>query len=210
MKVVLVTSSILVVSLCFIGCTQRPSDRPLLTVSTTASDNKIYLAEAGGRIRAFDQNGKEQWTIVIGEILARATSRASQDFQTMFLIAREGGKVFGLAAQLSGAHTGTTYLFALSDGQLLWQTQVSQPTSEKPPIAAGGTRIYEAGNDGLLYAFAQSDGRTLWQRHVSNGPLGSLTIGNDGTIYVMGPLSRLHALSPDGSEKWAIDTRNSP
>jgi outer membrane protein assembly factor BamB len=205
----LVSFSILVAALSFAGCAPRPSDRPLLSVPpATVSDNKIYIAEAGERIRALDQNGKEQWSFSVGDSLARATNRSSRDFQTVFLAAREGGKVFGLAGQLSGAHAGTMYLFALAENHLLWQTEVRQPTSEVPRIALGKMAIYEAGNDGVLYAFAQSDGHLLWQHHVSDGPLGALTIGNDDTIYVIGPLSHLHALAPNGSEKWAIETHN--
>jgi outer membrane protein assembly factor BamB len=195
--------------LSFAGCAQRTSNSPLLSVPpAAAADNRIYLADAGGRIRALDENGKEQWTYSVGESLAQVTHRSSRDFQTLFLAAREGGKLFGLAAQLTGAHTGTTYLFAMLDNHLLWQIEVREPTSEAPPIALGGTAIYEAGNDGTIYAFAQDDGRTLWQRHVTDGPLGSLTIGNDGTIYIAGPLGHLHAIAPDSSEKWAVETRN--
>ena len=191
------------------GCAQRNSNGPLLSVPpATAADNRVYVADGGGRIRALDQNGKEQWTYSVGESLAQATHRSSRDFQTLFLAAREGGRLFGLAAQLTGAHTGATYLFAMADSRLVWQREVREPTTEVPPIALGGMAIYEAGNDGTIYAFAQDDGRTLWQHHVTDGPLGSLTIGNDGTIYITGPLGHLHAIAPDGSEKWAVETRN--
>jgi outer membrane protein assembly factor BamB len=202
----LITTSILSAVL-MTGCVQQPAATPRLTVPpATAPDDVLYLVEGAGQIRAIQSDGKTRWTFSVAEALAKANNRSSRDFQIVYIVAREGGRLFGLAAQLTGGHTGQTYLFALAGDHLVWQKEASPPTDMAPPIAADANAIYEATDQGLIYAFAQADGRMLWQRQVSQGQIGSLTIGNDGTIYAIGPLGRLHSINPDGSEKWAIDT----
>jgi len=190
------------------GCGPRNSNRPLLSAPpSAAADNDIYLADAAGRIRALQSDGKEQWAFSLPDEIRRIDQSASSDLRINYLIARSGGKLFGLATQETGRNAGKTILFALEGNHLLWQVGVPYPEQNSAPIAIGPTAVYEAGDDGILYAFARADGHQLWKYQVSQGSLGSPTVGVDGTVYVTGPQYNLHALAPDGSQRWVIETQ---
>ncbi len=202
----LIAASILSVAL-ITGCVQQPAATSRLSVPpATAPDDVLYVVEGAGQIRAIEPNGKTRWTFSVAEAVAKANNRSSHDFQIVYIVARGGDRLFGLATQLTGEHTGQTYLFALAGDHLVWQKETPPPTSIAPPIAASADSLYEATYNGLIYAFARADGRMTWQRRISEGQIGSLTIGSDGTIYAIGPLGHLHAINPDGSERWAIET----
>lgn len=132
---------------------------------------------------------------------------ALTDLRIDYLIARSNGKLFGLATQETGRNAGKTILFALDGNHLLWQVGVPYPEQNSAPIAIGPTAVYEAGDDGILYAFGRADGHQLWKYQVSQGSLGSPTVGVEGAVYVTGPQYNLHALAPDGSQRWLIETQ---
>jgi len=185
------------------GCATH-SDAPLLSAPPSATaDNDIYMADGAARIRAFRPDGTEQWSYSLAEDLARLNQRSSHDFQINYLSARSGGMLFGLATQVTGGHAGETFLFVLEGNRLVWQRSVPYPAQDIRPLIVGRDGVYEAANDGLLYAFARSDGRLLWQYYV--GTMGAPDIGADGTIYVTGPRHNLHALNPDGTQKWVVE-----
>lgn len=190
------------------GCGTRNSNRPLLSAPpSAAADNDIYVADAAGRIRALQPDGKEQWVFSLPDEVRRIDNSASSDLRIGYLVARSGGKLFGLATQESGRNAGKTILFALDGNRLIWQVGVPYPEQNSAPIAVGPTALYEAGDDGILYAFARADGHQLWKYQVSQGSLGSPTVGVDGTVYVTGPQYNLHAIAPDGSQRWVIETQ---
>ena len=190
------------------SCTAQHSNRPLLSAPpSAAADNDIYIADEAGRIRAFRPDGSEQWALSIPDEILRLDSQASRDIRIDYLAARSGGKLFGLATQLTGRTAGNTILFALDGNHLLWQKDVPFPEQNGAPIAVGPTAVYEAGDDGALYAFARSDGHQLWKYQVSQGTLGSPTVAADGTVYVTGPRHNLHAVAPDGSQRWTVETQ---
>jgi outer membrane protein assembly factor BamB len=181
----------------------RVERRTILSVPPSATlDNDIYLAEEGGRIRALRPDGSEQWSYSLAEDLERLTNQPSRDIRIDYLAARSGGHVFGLATRLSGRENGLSILFALEGDKLSWQREVPYPAQSVAPIAIGKDAVYEAGDDGVLYAFARDDGRSLWQYRVSEAAIGQPTVGGDGTIYVTGPRQNLHAIAPDGSQRW--------
>jgi outer membrane protein assembly factor BamB len=188
------------------SCTSHPN-APLLSVPpSAAAEDYVYIADAAGRIRAIRPDGKEQWSYTLADDLRRQNSAASYDLQITYLTARSGGKLFGLATELTGRYAGEIILFALDGQHLLWQTSAPAPEPGVMPVAIGQTAVYEAGDDGVLYAFARADGHPLWQYRVSQGALGSPTIGADGTIYVTGPRHNLHAIAPDGAQRWVLQT----
>jgi len=190
------------------SCAATHSRRPLLSVPpSAAADNDIYVADAQARIRALRTDGSEQWTFSLPDEIAQRDSSASRDLRIDFLAARSGGKLFGLAAQLTGRNAGKTILFALDGNHLLWQVGVPYPEQNSLPIAIGPSAVYEAGDDGVLYAFARLDGHELWKYQVSQGALGSPTVGADGTVYVTGPNYNLHAIAPDGKQRWLVDSK---
>jgi outer membrane protein assembly factor BamB len=174
---------------------------------SAAADNDIYLADATGNIRALSADGKEEWSYTLSNDLVRLESEASHDIRIDHLAARSAGKLFGLATQETGRQAGRTYLFALNEDHLAWYKVVAYPEQGVSPIAIGQKAVYEAGDDGKLYAFARDDGHPLWKYDVSAGPIGSPTVGADETIYIAGPRHNLHAISPDGTQKWVLETQ---
>lgn len=196
------------VALCLASCGQQHSNRPLLSAPpSAAADNDIYITDADGRIRALRPDGSEQWTFSLPDEIVRLNSSATRDIRIDFLAARSGGKLFGLATQLTGHSAGGNILFALDGNRLLWQVGAPYPEQNSAPIAIGPTAVYEAGDDGALYAFARSDGHPLWKYQVSQGALGSPIVGTDGTVYVTGAGYNLHAVAPDGTERWVVATQ---
>ncbi len=182
--------------------------RPLVSVPpSAAADNDVYLADAQARIKALRPDGSEQWTFSLPDEIQRRDSSASRDLRIDFLAARSGGKLFGLATQLTGRSAGGTILFALDGNHLLWQVAVPYPEQNSLPIAIGPNAVYEAGDDGVLYAFERLDGHELWKYQVSQGALGAPTVGADGTVYVTGPNYNLHAIAPDGKQRWVVETK---
>lgn len=191
------------VTLVLFGCARQRSSTPLLTTPpSTAVDNDIYVADDRGRIRAVRPDGSEQWTISLPDAITSRDPTASLDIRIDFLAARSAGKLFGLATQLSGSHSGVTILFALEGNKLLWQTEVAYPEQNGAPLAVAPNAVYEAAQDGVLYAFSRLDGKQIWKSQVSQGPLGSPTVSAEGTIYVTGPNYNLHAIAPDGKQRW--------
>jgi outer membrane protein assembly factor BamB len=190
------------------SCVAPRSTRPLVSVPpSAAADNDIYITDAVGRIHALRPDGTEQWTFSLPDEIVRLDHSASHDIRIDYLTARSGGKLFGLATQETGRNAGKTILFALDGNHLQWQVTAPYPEQSNAPIAIGQDAVYEAGNDGFLYAFARSDGHQIWKYQVSQGPLGSPTVGADGTIYVTGPRHNLHAVAPDGTQRWIVETQ---
>ena len=190
------------------SCAGTHSPRPLVSVPPSASaDDDVYIADAQARIRSLRSDGSEQWTISLSDEIVRRDSSASRDLRIDFLAASSGGKLFGLVTQLTGRNSGGTILFALDGNRMLWQVGVPYPEQNSRPIAVGPDDVYEAGDDGVLYAFARIDGQELWRYQVSQGALGSPSVSSDGTVYVTGPNYNLHAIAPDGKQRWVHETK---
>jgi outer membrane protein assembly factor BamB len=179
----------------------------LSVAPASAADNDIYVTDAAGRIHALRPDGSEQWSYSLADDIVRLDNEPSHGVRVDYLIARSGGKLFGLATQETGSHAGRTILFALEGARLLWHKTAPSPEPEIPPVAVGRSAVYEAGDDGVVYAFARDDGRQMWQYRVSSGVLGSPIVGADETIYVTGPRHNLHAITPDGSQRWVVETQ---
>lgn len=197
------------ITLLLLGCGRQQATTPLLTTPpSTAVDNDIYVADNRARIRAFRPDGSEQWTVSLPDEITSRDSTASRDIRIDYLAARSAGKLFGLATELSGSHMGSTILFALDANHLLWQTEAPYPQQNGAALALGSDAVYEAAQDGVLYAFSRLDGKQIWKYQVSQGPLGSPRVSLDGTIYVTGPNYNLHAITPDGKQRWVRGTQS--
>jgi outer membrane protein assembly factor BamB len=188
------------------GCAPHASGPTLSVSPSTAAEDNVYISDAAGRIRAIRPDGTEQWSYSLAADLKRLNSAAARDVQINYLTAHAGGKLFGLATNVTGRYAGEMILFALDGNHLLWQQTAPAPEPGVAPLAVGPAAVYEAGDDGVLYAFARTDGHPLWQYRVSQGALGSPIVGADGTVYVTGPRHNLHAIAPDGSQRWVVET----
>ena len=191
------------VALVLTSCGSQRSNRPLLSVApSAAADNDVYLADQSGRIRALRADGSEHWNLSLLDEILKRDNTVSHDLRIDFLAARSAGKIFGLATQLSGRKAGGTLLFALNQNELLWYAEAPYPEQNGYPLAIGSNAIYEAAQDGGLYAYDRADGKQIWKYQVGQGNLGAPTVGADGTIYVTGPNYNLHAVAPDGKQRW--------
>jgi outer membrane protein assembly factor BamB len=196
------------VALALASCSSQRSNQPLLSVApSSAADNDVYVADQFGRVRVLRTDGSEQWNISLPDEILKLDSTASRDIRIDLLAARSGGKIFGLATQLSGRNAGGTILFALDAKHLLWQIDVPYPEQTGAPLAIGANAVYEAAQDGALYAYSRTDGKQIWKYQVGQGGLGSPTVGAEGTIYVTGPNYNLHAVAPDGKQRWVVSTQ---
>jgi outer membrane protein assembly factor BamB len=196
--------------LMLVAASCRPSDRnePVVSVAPTATaTDAVYVADKVGRVRAFGLDGTERWSVSLGDEISRLNGRDSRDIQIEYLAAEQDGKLFGLAAQLTGEHKGDSYLFALSGNRIVWQRTVPYPAQGVAPLAVGQTAVYLAADNGTLSAFARVDGNPLWEYRVSRGALGSPAVGADGTIYVAGADHNLHAVGTDGKPRWVVKTQ---
>lgn len=203
-----ITALLLFALVILAACGGQSRRAPLLSAPpSAAADNDIYLADGGGRIRALRTDGTEQWSYSLADDLERSQQGAAHDVRVNYMTARSGGKLFCLATLVLGSRSGETILFALDKNHLLWQRTVPTPVQAVAPLAIGQEAVYEAGADGVLYAFARTDSHPLWQYRVSDGALGSPTVGADGTVYVTGPRLNLHAIAPDGSQRWIVETQ---
>ena len=130
------------ITLVLLGCGRQRSTTPFLTTPpSTAVDNDIYVADDRGRIRALRPDGSEQWTISLSDEINSRDRTASRDIRIDFLAARSAGKIFGLATQLSGSHTGGTILFELDANHLLWQVEAPYPEQMARPSPSDLTQF---------------------------------------------------------------------
>jgi outer membrane protein assembly factor BamB len=103
--------------------------------------------------------------------------------------------------------------------EVLWSYKTESSIESSPAIGADGT-IYVGSHDGNFYAFNQ-DGSLKWKIkltvpsydprwNISKAIMASPAIAKDGTVYINSASGYLHALNPDGSEKWkfAIEWHN--
>lgn len=121
------------------------------------------------------------------------------------------------------------FLFALKDGasrdalDLAWSFRPagSSPRHSTPAIGRDGT-VYVHFSRGMgaeavnrLHAVrapaSGNQGQEVWSVDLGNGQAGgptglSPTIAADGTIYMLGPTGRLHAIAPDGKVRWTAQT----
>lgn len=101
---------------------------------------------------------------------------------------------------------GTYYVNFLgpSNPDELWVIEHPAGFSGNPVIAADGT-IYAAGLDGVLMA-VNPDGSTRWQSSLPETPMGPLTLGPQGDIYVTDENGGLSAFSAEGNILWTYSS----
>jgi outer membrane protein assembly factor BamB len=145
------------------------------------------------------------WTFSLADAIAKADRSADDDLDVEEIGVAGDGSVMLLAVSESGSTAWITYLSALTPkGEERWHRRIDQTTTAARPIAIGRDGKV-AGLDGSLRAYALSDGHDLWRYAVSGAELGSPRVGGDGTIYVRGVRGHLHAVSPEGAERWSFD-----
>jgi hypothetical protein len=88
--------------------------------------------------------------------------------------------------------------------QALWVFKAPAGFSGSPVISSDGT-IYAAALDRRLLAL-NSDGTKRWETSLPQIPLGPLTLGPQGIIYITDSNGGLSAFSSDGHPLWTFET----
>jgi outer membrane protein assembly factor BamB len=122
----------------------------------------------------------------------------------------EGGIVIGDDGTLYYGDT-SYYLYALNpDGTLKWEYRTGGAITSSPAIDEDGT-IYVGSWDDYLYALSPN-GTLKWKFYANSAQIASSpTIAEDGTIYFgtawsLSDGGKIHAVNPDGTEKWRYQT----
>ena len=99
-------------------------------------------------------------------------------------------------------------IYALNpDGTLKWKYRTGGDITSSPAIAEDGT-IYVGSEDHYLYAVYSNNGTRKWKFNANHAIISSSpAIAEDGTIYFgtmwsLGDGGKIHAVNPDGTEKW--------
>jgi outer membrane protein assembly factor BamB len=154
-----------------------------------AADGTVYFGRAGGQLHAITPAGVQRWSTTMGDF-GLQSSPAIGPSGTLYAIVWR-----------SDAHS----LAAIRPtGALAWTAQLDSSIEAHAPVVADDETIYVSGID-VLIAFA-ADGTKKWSSAVHTN--GAPAIGPDGTIYVSGNGfgANVHALNPDGTEKWKATT----
>ena len=124
----------------------------------------------------------------------------------------EGGIVIGDDGALYFGDSD--YLFALnSDGSMKWKYHTIESITSSPAIAEDGI-IYVGSWDDCLHAVYSNNGTRKWKFSANSANIASSpAIAEDGTIYFgtlwsLGDGGKIHAVNPDGTEKWQYQTGN--
>ena len=109
-------------------------------------------------------------------------------------------------------HTNVSpYDLGKNKKEVLWSYKTGASIESSPVIGTDGT-VYVGSHDGYFYAFEKS-GSLKWRVklneprydprwNTSKAMMASPALAKDGTIYAYGASNNLHALNPDGTEKW--------
>lgn len=114
-------------------------------------------------------------------------------------------RVFAITLLIAGAACdgGSDSSGPTAKGRIAWTFNTGAEVYYSTPALGSDGTIY-VGNGlhgpGALFALSR-DGKQKWKLNIDPAVY-SPTIGADGTIYVQDTTSTLHAVRPDGTEKW--------
>ena len=170
-----------------------------------AADGTIYVGsqsvDNSGQLYAINPDGSQKWTFT--------PSFAGVSFAPA--IGADGTIYVGSA-------NGTLYAVN-PDGSQKWAFPTGLQVFSSPAIGADGTiyvgsydNLEDGGISGHLYALTDGGLNTVtlkWAFATGTVEYASPAIGADGTIYIASEnssLSKIYAVNPDGSQKWAVPT----
>lgn len=111
-------------------------------------------------------------------------------------------------------HTGSSpYDTSHIDGTVKWTFETGDGIESSPVIDSSGT-VYFGSHDGYLYAL-NPNGTLKWKFEIAKpvyderwrgykSIMATPAIDSNGTIYINGASNYLHAINPDGTEKWSF------
>lgn len=192
-------------------------------------DGTVYYGTRDGQLRAVNPDGSLRWTYRVGTSVEEGPSVGPDG--RIFVGSYPGAELHAINASGTRAWTfstanfvrstpaigadGTVYalghgdsLYALSPaGVPRWAVAIPGASDDSPVIGEDGTIYVPEASAGRLHAIGPN-GATKWV-HTFPGPsvnndLGTPSIDQDGTIYVTAQDQKIHAVDPQGHEKWAV------
>lgn len=155
-------------------------DTRITSSPSIASDGTIYFGSIDGRLYAVNPDGTAKWAFQVGnEITA---SPAIGNDGTIYIGSRDK-KMYAIT----------------SEGKLKWTYQVGGIILSSAAVTDNS--LYFGSDDNTLYAIT-TDGKLNWKYTANSNITASPALGTDGTVYLFEVSGALHALSPDGTEKW--------
>jgi len=151
---------------------------------TIAPDGTIYIATSNDHVYAFYPNGTLKWVLNIGGNFFTTPAVDSQG--TIYVSTQEG------------------FMYAITTkGTIQWERNLSDWASDVALDAEENIYFYGAYNNSLTCL--NPDGSIKWVHDNLVNILSGPVIGDDGSIYLVGPVGYLYAFYPNGTEKWEVD-----
>lgn len=159
----------------------------------TGPDGTVYAGCWDYKLRAI-KNGKLSWEYETGNI---SSSPCIGPDGTIYA-ADDDHFISG------GGVRGPKMLYAIKDGQKLWDFELEKGTRSSPCVSPDGT-VYIGSWEGKLYAV--KDGKKVWDFQAGPRIVSSPCIGPDGTIYFGSTDGKLYAIK-DGEKLWDFETED--
>ena len=135
--------------------------RHFLVLAPVVADGRVYLADARGRVSAFDAtSGRSVW-------------RTGTDADITGGVGAGGGLV------LAGTENGEVIALRAESGEETWRAQLSSEVLSRPRVA--GDRVVVRTLDGKLYGLDAASGETRW---TYDGGAPSLSVRGTGSPIV--------------------------
>jgi outer membrane protein assembly factor BamB len=151
-------------------------------------DGTIYVGSDDGKLYAIYPDGTKKWSLTIGGSWVNSAP-----------VIDEYGIIY--VTSVAGNNICAVY----PNGTKKWDFKTSSDVYSSPVLDNMGT-VYCGSHDGYMYAIYTSNGTLKW-RHGTGTYCGGVgaTVGDDGTIYFGDLLGYLHAVNPNGTQKWKRD-----
>lgn len=166
------------------------------------ADGTVYVGSNDGSFYAFNgSDGSVKWRYSIVPASLIDTCVAAIDGEGVIYFGASNGNLYALVD-------------AGSSATLKWSAALGGPITNAPAIAVDGT-IYiridkgtsSANAEAQLVALDGGSGAIKWRYSFgTEASYASPSIAADGTVYVAGGDSALHAVTPAGSRKWRFAT----
>lgn len=164
---------------------------------TVGPKNRIYVGTRAGTLRVISADGKLQWKYNAGGHLKEEFEDGVYDGSG----AVNGATAIGMDSTIfitnenKKATSDSGFVHALTPvGKLKWKREIETLSGYQSPAMDSSGTVYVGANTGI-YSF-DSDGNVVWHNTDPNAPgeSSSPAIGPQGTIYIAGPDSSLHAI----------------
>ncbi|HHT9111088.1 MAG TPA: outer membrane protein assembly factor BamB family protein, partial [Candidatus Brocadiaceae bacterium] len=156
-------------------------DTRITSSPSIGSDGTLYFGSIDGRLYAVNQDGNTKWAFQVGsEITA---SPAIGDDGTIYVGSRDK-KMYAITP----------------DGKPKWTYAIGGIILSSAAVTSDA--LYFGSDDNNLYALTLN-GELKWKFTAKSNIVASPALCPDGSVYLFEVSGALHALTPDGVEKWS-------